>query len=123
MTDLTIDWTEAMEQVGGDEEFLKEVLQDLLKEADAAEIEMLEAIKKENFDEIMRSSHRIKGSASYLCCNALKEISQQLQFLGREGISNPSSNLLESIQKAYDIYVTNLKNLRLEIETKYPPTE
>jgi hypothetical protein len=37
----TINWTEAMDQVGGDREFLDEVLQDLLEEARTAEVYML----------------------------------------------------------------------------------
>jgi len=35
-----IDWEEAMTQVGGDEEFLNEVLQDLLTESATAEQEI-----------------------------------------------------------------------------------
>ena len=81
-----IDWIGALEQVGGDEDFLIEVLQDLLVEATAAVEQIQEGINISDFSLVMHSAHRIKGSASYLCCDELREISLQLQDCGRAGM-------------------------------------
>eukprot|EP01034_Spumella_vulgaris_P045523 gene45523-56706_t len=48
----TVDWEEALTQVGGDKEFLNEVLQDLKGEAQTAKDEIEAAIKISNFDVI-----------------------------------------------------------------------
>ena len=48
----------ALEQVAGDEEFLKEVLSDLLVESSTAEQDLENAIQAKNFDGIMKSAHR-----------------------------------------------------------------
>lgn len=82
MTEKLIDWEEAMKQVGDDEDFLNEVLDDLVAESKTAEEEMGDSIGKMDFDGIMKAAHRIKGSASYLCCEALRVTSLQLQDEG-----------------------------------------
>eukprot|EP01039_Chlorochromonas_danica_P006092 gene6092-6709_t len=74
-----IDYDKAMEQVGGDVDFLKEVLGDLLQEADEAESQLNTYVKEENADEVRKAAHRIKGSASYLFCERLRKVAFALQ--------------------------------------------
>ena len=121
LTDLKIiDWDEAMVQVGGDREFLNEVLQDLLAESRPAEEEIGEAIKTSDFSGVMKAAHRIKGSASYLCCEALRDISLKLQDAGHDGTTSPKDpeQLLIQIDLLFDHFVECLKALRTEIEEK-----
>ena len=121
LTDLKIiDWDEAMVQVGGDREFLNEVLQDLLAESRTAEEEIGEAIKTSDFSGVMKAAHRIKGSASYLCCEALRDISLKLQDAGHDGTTSPKDpeQLLIQIDLLFDLFVECLKALRTEIEEK-----
>mmetsp|Transcript_2205 Transcript_2205/g.1972 ORF Transcript_2205/g.1972 Transcript_2205/m.1972 type:complete len:125 (-) Transcript_2205:93-467(-) len=113
-----IDWDEAMNQVGGDDNFLDEVLQDLLTESKQAEIEIGQGIKDKDYNIIMKAAHRIKGSASYLCCEQLKDISLQLQDTARDGIDNPSDKLLDIIEGMYTKYQTSLAALRNAIKNK-----
>jgi HPt (histidine-containing phosphotransfer) domain-containing protein len=120
-TDLKIiDWDEAMVQVGGDREFLNEVLQDLLAESRTAEEEIGEAIKISDFSGVMKAAHRIKGSASYLCCEALRDISLKLQDAGHDGTTSPKDpeQLLAQINVLFEHFVECLKALRSEIEEK-----
>ncbi len=81
----TVDWDEALTQVGGDKEFLDEVLQDLKGEAQTAKEEIEAAIEVKNFDVISKSAHRIKGSASYCCCEPLRLAALTLQEAGHSG--------------------------------------
>jgi HPt (histidine-containing phosphotransfer) domain-containing protein len=113
-----IDWAEAMNQVGGDRDFLDEVLRDLLTESDEAETEMEAAIKADDFACIKRAAHRIKGSAAYLCCNALRDISLKLQDLGHEGEKKPSDSLMEDIRKDFESFRTCLQELKEEIHKR-----
>lgn len=121
LTDLKIiDWDEAMVQVGGDREFLNEVLQDLLAESRTAEEEIGEAIKTSDFSGVMKAAHRIKGSASYLCCEALRDISLKLQDAGHDGTTSPKDpeQLLVQIDLLFEHFVECLKALRTEIKEK-----
>jgi HPt (histidine-containing phosphotransfer) domain-containing protein len=113
-----IDWEEAMAQVGGDKEFLNEVLQDLLTESKTAEEEIGEAIKISDFSGVMKAAHRIKGSASYLCCEALRDISLKLQDAGHEGTTSPKdpAQLLEQIKGLFAQFCECLTTLREEIQ-------
>ncbi len=113
-----IDWAEAMNQVGGDRDFLDEVLRDLLTESDEAEAEMESAIKADDFACIKRAAHRIKGSAAYLCCNALRDVSLTLQDLGHEGEVKPSDGLMDDIRKNFETFRHCLQDLKEEIHKR-----
>mmetsp|Transcript_182 Transcript_182/g.470 ORF Transcript_182/g.470 Transcript_182/m.470 type:complete len:126 (+) Transcript_182:2737-3114(+) len=77
-----IDWDEAMEQCGDDEEFLRELLADLRGEVDqqVKKIdEMLTNVPDGAFHQIMRASHVIKGAASNLMCQQLRQTAMALE--------------------------------------------
>ena len=117
-----INWAGALEQVAGDEEFLNEVLSDLLTESDTAEADIAAAIEAKNFDAVMKAAHRIKGSASYLCCDQLRDISSKLQNLGHSGIGITDTAavdaLLVTVTESFDTFKNNLSVLRTEIKTR-----
>jgi HPt (histidine-containing phosphotransfer) domain-containing protein len=66
---------------------------------------------------VMKAAHRIKGSASYLCCECLKDISLKLQDAGHEGTVNPSPEILATIEVLFMQFVTALEALKAEIAT------
>jgi len=77
-----IDWEEALEQCGDDDEFLRELLGDLRGEVDAQIVkidEVLKKLKDQPFLLIMRASHVIKGAASNLMCQQLREGAMDLE--------------------------------------------
>ena len=113
---MIINWEEAMAQVGGDGEFLNEVLGDLLTEAIAAEEEIMTSINDNVFESVMKSAHRVKGSASYLCCERLKEASFILQQAGAAGIgcTNPESQW-ERIQELFHNFRRAIEEVKAEV--------
>jgi HPt (histidine-containing phosphotransfer) domain-containing protein len=115
---VVLDWPEAMNQVGGDKEFLAEVLEDLTEEAKTAEEDILNAINAEDFEAIMKAAHRIKGSATYLGCAALRNSSFAIQQLGHDGGTSGCNKeaLLESIKTEYTNFLAALSDLKAEIE-------
>jgi HPt (histidine-containing phosphotransfer) domain-containing protein len=117
--DKVIDWAEARNQVGGDEDFLNEVLQDLLTESRTAQQEIEAGIKAENFEAIKNAAHRIKGSASYLYCEALREVSFQLQEAGHKGSNGRSESekdrIMSHIRDLFEEFEVALSELRKEI--------
>ena len=116
-----IDWREAMNQVGGDKEFLTEVLQDLLDEAKTAENDLATSISAKDFGGVMRAAHRITGSASYLSCEPLRVISFALQQAGHAGEEDPTNlGLFVKIEEQYKIYCACVKVLREAIGDGIP---
>ena len=78
-----IDWEEAMEQCGDDEDFLRELLADLRGEVDAQVVKINEVLSAplndQSFLLIMRASHVIKGASSNLMCQQVREGSTSLE--------------------------------------------
>ncbi|KAL7478191.1 hypothetical protein ACHAW6_003965 [Cyclotella cf. meneghiniana] len=78
-----IDWEEAMEQCGDDEDFLRELLSDLRGEVDAQVVKINEVLSgplnDQSFLLIMRASHVIKGASSNLMCQELRECATNLE--------------------------------------------
>ncbi len=103
MASKVIDWTEALEQVGGDRDFLREVLQDLLSEAGTAEIDMTRAVQAGDLGAVSRAAHRVKGSASYLYCEVLKESAQRLVDVAQ------TPTTVGTLLEAYRTAVTQLR--------------
>eukprot|EP01036_Dinobryon_divergens_P033849 gene33850-43735_t len=114
-----INWELALEQTGGDVEFLQEVLTDLIAEADEAEESMRSAITTSGiaYTTLKQAAHKIKGSASYLCCEQLREVSLHLQDLGHAGESNKLTvEQQRLIVHKFNIYVQCLTVLKKAIE-------
>lgn len=110
-----MDYEAALQQVEGDTEFLKEIMQDLLGECKTAEDDIASGITDNNYTKIMQAAHRIKGSASYLFCDKLTGVSLELQNLGRNGETSPSEELMTTIKAKYEIFKESLNELRVEI--------
>lgn len=116
----TIDWTNAMVQVGGDEEFLQEVLRDLLNESNTADEDIGRALAANHFEDVAKAAHRIKGSASYLCCNDLREAARQLQDAGHEAhCDGDDPKHAVHIAKLYEAYQKCLGQLKDAINKRF----
>jgi len=86
MSDLedveVIDWDEAMQQCGDDEEFLRELLGDLREETDSQMATMEDIVQNPTdnpFVGIVRAAHVIKGAASNLMCEQLRKTAMDLE--------------------------------------------
>lgn len=114
---MVVDWQEALNQVGGDKDFLKEVLGDLKEEARTAVDSIRAGISESNFNEIMKAAHRIKGSASYLGCQAVRDTACSIQMLSHDAL-DPNANhaeYMKSIQANFEIFVTSVNDLDAEV--------
>lgn len=85
-----INWDEALDQCGDDEEFLMELLGDLREEIESqiskieSQISKIEAIVRvpttAPYQKIMRAAHVIKGAAANLMCPHLRQTSMELEL-------------------------------------------
>lgn len=138
-----LDWDGALEQVGGGQEYLDEIFGDLMNEAEQSENEIGAALKiikagvestaevdsavfVEAFKSLRNAAHRIKGSASYLCCQSLESVSLQLQKLGQEVSSKKDGDVtkaevkkkLEVVIPLFDSFVQIVKDIKVEVARK-----
>lgn len=111
MTDTeVIDWDEAMEQCGDDEEFLRELLDDLRGEVDTQIEKIEESIQSPSdghFHKIQRAAHVIKGAASNLMCHELRATGAALEQAASKGNSVESepaeaAEAMEKVKACYD---------------------
>lgn len=127
----SIDLNQALEFVGGDYEFLADVLNDLLNEVNTSEDEMKRGIDDKDFLFVMKAAHRVKGAASSLFCGPLTDVSQDLQMTAKEGIPpgadkkhggefkgepRPPSELWKEVNKLFDEYKDNAETFRMELD-------
>lgn len=136
---VVINWDEAMTQVSDDVEFLREVLADLIDESMTAKEELRANIEGRNFENVMKAAHRIKGSASYLCVDRMREISLHMQLYGHAGkemeqdaesIARHAANLklvpakLDDIWKIltvlFEQFQTSIEDLKIAISARFP---
>lgn len=83
-----INWNEALSQVGNDCEFMFEVLHDMKIEIDEA-IQVINAsLKINDFVQVSRIAHRVKGSCAYLSCERLQHVSEEMQHLHSKEMSD-----------------------------------
>lgn len=107
-----INWEKALEQACNDQDFLNEVLQDLLTEINEAENELSESIKNCIHDDVRKAAHRIKGSASYLHCEKLRDVSKSLQFLAQ------ANGNWDDIKDLHKLFLQCANELREKIKEK-----
>ena len=75
-------------------------------------------IATNNFTVIMKAAHKIKGSASYLCCSDLKNSSLKLQDAAKEGTTNASEDNMIICRGLYSQWQEHFKNLVDAIKAK-----
>lgn len=113
-----IDWDEVFLQVGGDKEFLLEILEDFKQEISIAEHDIEIGISINDLPIILKTSHRVKGSAAYLYCEKIHDISLKIQNTATidEYISKEDeSKKIETISGLFEKFCLYKKELITEI--------
>ena len=120
MTTL-IDWPELLLSVDNDEDFLKEVLEEMFRETEKAEADILAGLAADpiNFDKIQKAGHLIKGSASYMKCESMKSCCYEIQLAGQAAMKAGSDEpFLAEIKTAFDKFQSTFTALRAEIKAR-----
>mmetsp|Transcript_112 Transcript_112/g.194 ORF Transcript_112/g.194 Transcript_112/m.194 type:complete len:131 (-) Transcript_112:530-922(-) len=113
-----IDWDEAMEQCGDDEEFLRELLADLRGEVDQQIIKVDEVLRTPTdltFHNIMRASHVIKGAASNLMCAQLRNAAMELEQCASQA-QDASTGNPGAAQAQLAVVSAKFNNLRVAVQ-------
>ena len=85
----------------GDKEFLVELIDIFLSQSKGLIQEIIKAVGECNASDLMKSSHKLKGSCLNLGANDLGNICHQLEAKGKE---NDFSNIAQIIQPLDSVY-------------------
>jgi len=96
-----IDRKEVLERIGGDEDFLKELIE-IYKQEFAEKMELLSgAIEEKNFPVIREAGHSLKGASANLSLPALREASWEMEMAGKEQKLEQAKKALTKLKKEY----------------------
>jgi chemotaxis protein histidine kinase CheA len=89
-----------------------------MEEAEIAESDIAKGIENQDFDAIMKAAHRIKGSATYLGCEALRDSAYSIQQIGHDATNHPADpvSVVNLIKIDYKTFLSALVDLRVEIK-------
>jgi len=82
--DARVDWAQAVQQSGGDETLLREVLDAFLPELPDHLSELRRCLKEQKLDDLKRSAHTLKGLCATFGMTKASESARELEHAGRE---------------------------------------
>ncbi|MCR4396272.1 MAG: Hpt domain-containing protein [Candidatus Saccharicenans sp.] len=92
---------EVLERIGGDEAFLKELLNIYNEEFNAKYQELEKAIQDKNFQNIREAGHYLKGAAANLSLPGLREASWKMEQAGQAQDLEAARQALRSLKNEY----------------------
>ncbi len=105
MAEELINYPEALERLGGDEEFLLELLQELLVQVDENLPSIKNAVSDHQFDDLKALSHSLKGASANLNVTRMAAHFYELEHRGQ-------NRIIDDIDK----YIELVENDRAELE-------
>lgn len=93
---------EALERLGGDRDFLVELLGDLLEVAGSEISQLREALESEDEQVSIRSAHSIKGAAANLSAVRLSGIAREIEITCRDGRLKEARGMVDGLEEALE---------------------
>ena len=97
-----IDFRSALERIGGDEAFLRDLIDLYMEDFREKASQIQGAIEKEEFNLIRELGHSLKGSSGNLSLHALQEISYELEISGKQKDLDLAKKSFGRLQKAFN---------------------
>ena len=85
-TESIMDWSAAVDRVGGREDLLKQMVELFYKEIARLVPALREALVQQDMGKVRRLAHSIKGSASCFAAPPAVSAAMRLEFMGRDGV-------------------------------------
>ncbi|WP_456384630.1 Hpt domain-containing protein [Desulfolithobacter sp.] len=99
MADLQWNRDFALEQTGGDEELLKELV-GLFMSSSAEDLEKIKnGVATGNPEEVSKAAHSIKGASASLGIDAIRELALAMEEDARQGSISVASNRLAELEE------------------------
>lgn len=111
-----IDYPSVLERLGGDESFLKELLDLFRVDFSERYRQLQKAIEGENFNQIKELGHTLKGSSANLSLTFLQEVSSKMETAGREDNIEKAKDALALLEEGFK----RLEDFLSESKTQSP---
>ena len=98
-SEQVFDMTEALENVGGDMDLLKEIIEIFLEDFPKQMKEIQEGIDKGDAHVVERAAHSLKGSVANFAAKRAHEAAYRLEVLGREVNLGEANEALADLEK------------------------
>ncbi len=109
---LPIDYPSAMERIGNDESFLKELLELYVMDFGDKQEKLKAALERMDFTSIQEIGHSLKGSSANLSLIFLQKASFEMEAAGKE-------EDIERAKMAQDELIKEFQNLKSHLALKY----
>lgn len=96
-----IDYSSALERVGGDASFLKELIDLYIEDFGEKFVQLQKAVEQENLDQVKEIGHSLKGSSGNLSLPSLQEASYQMEMAGKEKNIEKAKKALTLLDKEF----------------------
>jgi two-component system sensor kinase len=80
-----MDWNAALEQIGGSEDLLRELMELFVEESGKLMPALRQAVEQRNMAEVRRLAHTIKGAATHFTAHSVVAAALRLETMGRDG--------------------------------------
>lgn len=90
----SVDWEQAFETVGGDRDLLNDLFRVFLKERKSMIDQIESALDKQDFKEIRRTAHSLKGALHHLGAKNAAEVAREIETMGQtERVHNAAERM------------------------------
>jgi HPt (histidine-containing phosphotransfer) domain-containing protein len=80
-----MDWNAALEQIGGSEDLLRELMELFLEESGKLMPALRQAVEQRNMADVRRLAHTVKGAATHFTAHSVVAAALRLETMGRDG--------------------------------------
>jgi HPt (histidine-containing phosphotransfer) domain-containing protein len=98
MPETFFNYEEALERLDGDEEFLLELLNELVEQCNTDWPVFQTAIKKQDYKSLRSTAHGLKGAAANLCVDPMADVFFEIE---KKGASNSLEDVEDLLNKAH----------------------
>ncbi len=102
MSDTLINYEEALERVGGDQQFLGELLQEMVKQVDSSIPELEKAIAGSDFENLKKLAHGLKGASANLDVTRMVGLFKAMEESSRDQDTEAAQELLSKVKAAQE---------------------
>ena len=110
MSKEVVEIKEALDRIGGDEEFLFELLHEFAEQLDDMLPSLDKAVKSSDYDNIKLIAHSLRGAAGNLSINRMYKALSEIESLARELKSDMMDVFIEQVYEENSGLKDFLKN-------------
>ena len=91
--------------IGNDWDLGKQILLDYKRQTKSIICETKNAIKNRRLEDLIRTSHTLKGSSAAISANRLRNIGESMNNAAKEGNYSACESFLNDFEKAFDLFI------------------